>query len=151
MTEDKKKILVIGGTDHRSIALRLGGALDLGPAVVVATRNEEPRERSLQQKIEEFGLPGGLSAPNVGAGLTLEPLEWKPTAEALARKTPPESRLRRARAAVALASMLTGCADPGVFVREDLRAGRCTHKFGLAGGFSSCAVCGVKTKKERKT
>jgi len=171
MTEDKKRILVLGGVDYRSIEQRLGGALDLGPAVVVATgrevgdfnnvpkrndpyfdvsvwHNEEPRERSLPEKLAEFGLPGGLSAPNVGPGLTLEPLEWNPTPAALLRATPPESRLRKARAALAMASMLTGsCA--GVFVREDLKAGRCTHGFGLAGGFSSCAVCGVK-KKERK-
>lgn len=175
MSEDKKKILVIEGVDYRSIERRLGGALDLGPAVVVATgrevgdfnnapkrndlyfdastwHNEEPRKRSLPEKLAAFGLPGGMSTAKV-PGLTLEPMEWNPTPAARLRETPPESRLRKARAALAIASVLTGScasASAGVFVREDLRAGRCTHGFGLAGGFSSCAVCGVKTKKERK-
>lgn len=60
--------------------------------------------------------------------------EYESDDEAVARR-------RRARAFLAATVALTGV-GPSVPHRAP-----CTHRYGIAGGFSECTTCGIRTKR----
>lgn len=61
---------------------------------------------------------------------------------------PEKEKRRRALAAMALAAM-GAVGLPGGFGLPRPK-GKCTHSFGLAGGFSECSACEIKVRSKRR-